>query len=299
MKRTMEINKVSLENLSAQKVTIEDRVDLGPVNIGNLKVENLKFAVKPSKISFQNVTVSLTLTLHIDWKLDIPLPPGIPSSGTINLPTLAGSVTSSSGIIPDISPVDQWDFSLQELSLPDFCATLDPILSTQIPTLVTNLLVENVEAGRIKLPSSGFSLDGLGLSSLLLQGLSLPDIHLDTTRVGKVSANDIQIPSLTLKNINLGKTSPTTIGTREMVIEYLSGSLVGLQSPPGPLRLTPRIDVEVDITIGSLLLKDVVLTANLGSLRLENARLSFDAKGIRLEPLDGTNTAVDKIEISP
>jgi len=84
-----------------------------------------------------------------------------------------------------------------------------------------------------------------------------------------------------------------------MVIEYLSGSLVGLQSPPGPLRLTPRIDVEVDITIGSLLLKDVVLTANLGSLRLENARLSFDAKGIRLEPLDGTNTAVDKIEIRP
>ncbi len=41
---------------------------------------------------------------------------------------------TGAGSIPDISPADEWDFSLQELNLPDFLASLDPILGAQIPS---------------------------------------------------------------------------------------------------------------------------------------------------------------------
>lgn len=278
--RKLKIDKVSVKKAQVQKVELQDRIILGANQVKKLKVGDLRLVVKPASLAFKVVKIGINMSIQLQWSVD---PPGPWSkSGTIMIPFENINLP-----LPDIEiPGLPLAFSVDSLSQGPLLVSMEPILAANVPAILAKLVVEGIETGNIVLPTAGFTVNGLGIGSLVLRDLSLSGMRLDYTKLARVSAQgSIPIPHIGMSNINLTSVSVGTVDASGLSFS------ADLSLPPktvgeGPASFTATPSGKLTINIGKFQLKDVVLSGQFGSIVLEGIDLTFDARGIRLSPID-------------
>lgn len=294
MPKDLQIHQTRLEQAAVNEVTIQDRIEFGTAQIDKLTGKNLRFSIRPAKISIRDVKVALNISSSVDWAIDVQV---YKDSGTVKFPSLSWSGKLPDHDIPDITPTDALAFEVDEMHAEDLAATLDPIIGSGVGPLVARTLAEGIVAGKIVLPTSGFTLSGLGVGSMTLKDLAVPGLHIDQATLAKVTSAGVPIPRMTLSNIELQETGPVDMETAGTEFTYelasISPKVIG-----GPISLTLRASGKVKVSIGKVRLDNVFLSGAFGSLVLQELEVPFTARGIRLSSIDLGGVSVAEVALA-
>ncbi len=73
----LKVPQLSVRQAGLQRVSI-GQLGIGPISVGSLALNNVGFTFNAAHAVLQNVQVTLTLTISLEWHVHVGLPDGIP-----------------------------------------------------------------------------------------------------------------------------------------------------------------------------------------------------------------------------
>ena len=217
--------QLSVNQANLQAVSI-GQVGLGPISVGNLVLNNIDFSMSAAQGVLQNMSVTVTLRISVEWHVHVPLPAGIPDidvGDTYNLGSFGFSLPVGNVVIPGLNNLN---FRVPSLTAQNLAVSASPV-SLQL----ANVVAEQVHAADVTLPANGFTIAGLSLTSLTGSGVGIPAATVGHATVQHIHGDPVQIPSFTLGGLQL----PTAQNSRHQqfhTTEYPgepAGSVTGLR----------------------------------------------------------------------
>ncbi len=283
--------QVKVPQLSVQKAGLQTvsvgHLGIGPITVGNLAINNVGFTLASGHGVLQNVQVTVTLRLSVEWHIHVGLPDGIPDidvGDTYDLGSFSVSLPVGDISLPALSNLK---FDIPSLAAQNLKVNADP-LSLQI----NNIQAEGIRANDTVLPPAGFTLSGISFGSLSATGIGVPGATIAQATVQHVHGDPAQIPAFTLSGVQLPAAQIPSISSTIPLTIPADLETVAAGFDAGILKVVIRIRPSVLLHVEHLQITNATASASVGQVVLHNVTLPFDALNITLSQI-----GVDTIEI--
>ncbi len=282
---------VKVPQLSADKAALQSvaigQLGIGPISVGNLVLNNVDFAMSAAQGVLQNMTVTVTLHITIEWHVHVGLPDGIPDidvGDTYDLGSFGVSLPVGNVVIPGLSNL--------KFHIPNVTAQNLSVSASPVALQLNNVTAEQIHAADVTLPANGFTITGLSLTSLTGTGLGVPAATVGQATVRHIHGDPVQIPSFALGGLQLpavqipsiSSTTPLTIPAN---LETLSAGF-----DAGILRVAIHITPSVLTHLDQLEITGANASASVGQIVLHDVTLPYDALNLTLSQI-----GIDTIQI--
>jgi hypothetical protein len=165
---------------------------------------------------------------------------------------------------------------------------------------VSNATADQIRASNTVLPTAGFTVAGLSVTSIEGEQIDVPAVGIDSATVAHLHGDPIVIPNFTLRNLTLpAAQSPSITNTAPLVMPLALG----------PLRPAPGIDIGilsvallitpiVTTHVGHLEITSVTASATVGQISLRDVTLPYDVLNLRLSQLGINSVAIPSFAVS-
>jgi hypothetical protein len=272
------INIAQLLAASGTVVDIEiDKIVLGGLTIGQLTLEGTSVDLASGSASLHNVRIVISLDIQFHWSVNVFF---WSDSGTIDLGTLSFPLDLGNVVVPALNNIP---LTIPNVVLTNLTAAMAPLTSVDLG----GGAFRGVTATNLALPKNGFSLTGLGLGAVSVASLqvaeatvakvSIQDFHPNANVVlPKATLGPLKIPAGTAANIQ----TTAGIGFSGITSQQSAGFSFG------PVGANVSVTPSAFVSIGSLLLQNVSLSASVTQAVLANIGVPIDIQGINLSMID-------------
>ncbi len=156
----VKVPQISVKQAGLKTVSV-GHLGIGPITVGNLTISNVGFTLASAHGVLQQVQVTVTLKLSIDWHVHIGLPDGIPDiniGDSYDLGSFSVSLPVGDIALPSLSNLK---FDIPSLTAQNLSVNAEP-LSLQL----NSVAADGIRANDAVLPSGGVTIAGLSLGSL-------------------------------------------------------------------------------------------------------------------------------------
>jgi hypothetical protein len=169
------------------------QVSLGDIVVGQLRVDNTRVNIRSGQVLLRDVVVTVGLEIILEWWVDYFFDD---ESGTQELEIRTVAIPLGDWEIPGLQDIN---LDIAALTGSNVQTSADPISNLQ----VNGLAAEDVRATGVVLPTAGFMLTGLDLTSLTLADVDVPAARVGGATVGRVRGTPLTLPSLRLRGLTL------------------------------------------------------------------------------------------------
>jgi hypothetical protein len=268
------------------------RVAVGPIQIGRLQLSDLHLGLTAGKVALQNLRVTLTLHLSLDWKVSIHIPfDGTPSwNGTIDLGSPTVTIPFHDVTIPWL---ENLTVDVDSIAVGPVTATADPIAGITLGTAVA----ERIRAQQTVIPAQGFSIAGLGLTGVRADGVTVPAVSVDAVDVDRLHGEALPFAGITLANLALPASAVQDVSSQG-IDTTATGVTHALHADAGLLEITLNITPEARGQIDSLTIAGITATSSIGSLELHDVVAPYELLNLHLADLGIEQIAVPALGVS-
>jgi hypothetical protein len=280
------VPKLDAQHAGLQAVSV-GQVAIGPITVGQLVLNGTDFSMSGAHGVLRNVGVTVTLHISVEWHIHIGLPDGIPDidvGDTYDLGSFSFSMPVGDIVIPALNNVH---VNIPNLTAQNISASASP-LSLQLG----NVAAEQIEALDATLPTAGFTITGLTLSSVVVNGIDVPAANISQTTVGHLHGDPLKIPVLTLGGLNLPTVQIPLVNSSAPldIPATLQERSVGFDA--GILRLAIHIQPSALSHIDHLEITGANASATASQIVLHDVTLPYDALNLTLSQI-----GIDTIDI--
>jgi hypothetical protein len=282
----VKVPQLSVQQAGLQTVAV-GHLGIGPITVGSLAINNVDFTLASGHGVLQNVQVTVTLKLSVEWHIHVGLPDGIPDidvGDTYDLGSLSVSLPVGDIDLPALSNLK---FDIPSLAAQNLSVNADP-LSLQIK----NVKLDTIRANDVALPSGGFTISGLSFGSLSAAGIGVPAASVAQATVQHVHGDPALIPAFTLGALQLPTVQIPSISSTIPLTIPANLETVGAGFDAGILRVIVRVQPSVLMHVEHLQITNASASAAVGQVVLQNVTLPFDALNVTLSQI-----GIDTIEI--
>jgi hypothetical protein len=286
---TQTINIAQVTAASGTMVDIEiDKIVLGGVTIGQVVLNGTSLDIASGSAFLQNVRIVLTLDFFFNWSVNIWF---WSDSGSINLGSLSFPLDLGNVLVPSLNHIP---LNIPNIVLANLSAIVAPLTSVDLG----GGSFTGLTATKIAIPKNGFTLTGLGLGSVSVSTVQVPQ-----TAVAKVSVQDfhpnanIVLPSATLGPVQIPSGNVSNIQTTAPIGFNGIASQQGIGFGFGPVSASIMVTPTAFVSIGSLLLQGVSLSGSVAQAILANIGVPVDIRGINVSTIDIGQLDVNNITL--
>ena len=277
MTQTVNVAQVTAASGSVVDVKV-GKIVLGGVTIGQLTLQDTSLDLKSGSALAQNVRTIMHLEFVLDWWWSVGFAGG---SGTSDLGGLSIPFDLGDIAIPSLNNIP---LTIPSVVANNATAQVQPITSLDLG----GGTFSGVKAVSIAIPQGGFTLAGLQVASLSLASLDVPRTSVAGVTIQDFHPNaNVSLPSLELGPVVLAAANAGNISTTNTIA--FNGSASAQKGPDfdlgvfgGTLSVVPTFYV----SIGSLLLNGVSLSATVQHAILQSLGVSVDVQGIELSSVN-------------
>lgn len=285
------VKKINVEQIVAQSGTV-GKVTVGQVAVGNVAVDSLTLHntqanLKSGNAFLEDVGMTIELRFKLHWWYDIGI---YDDSGDEDLGSMWFSMHVGNVAVPSLADIAM---TIPQVTVNNVAAQVNPLQNLDLGAAAFNKL----KVTKTTLPAAGFGLTGMALGSLGLSGLGVPDVESEQASIdGFKPTQTVVLPGASLGSVNIPSTSIPDVKSGAFDIDAQASSR-GLEVPLGIFGFTFWVTPVVHMQIGSMTLHDLGLSANVGSIQVQNVRVPLDVKGITLKNLKLHNLTVTDVSL--
>ena len=280
----------TLDRLTVQQIDI-GTVNAGPLEVGRLVLDGMHVDLSTGDAHVRNLRVTVGLALSLEWKVEvsIPLVGGWTWSDTLDL----GSTEVTAGLGDVTLPgLESFSFDLAEISVRDLSAVVGPLRDLRLGPL----LAERVRAHDAVVPRTDFSVTGLGLGRMALEGLLVPDGAIAGTEIGRVSGQALPVGSVTLPEIALPAGAATDITSTDIDAGGTARP-VRFTADAGVLEVSLRVVSSARMRADEIRLGNVRASGRIGRAELHDVVLPYEVLDLKLSDIGIETIDVPKLEV--
>jgi len=284
------VPELAAARLSVQSIDI-GQLSAGPISVGRLVLDDLSVDVSTGAAAFRALRVTVDLAMSLEWRVQVKVP--VVGSwdwdGTIDLGAHSCTVEIGDLSLPGLAA---FTLDLAGLTVDGVAVQVAPLQGLTLGPLVADVLaVSDVLA-----PTGGFTLSGLGIGRLAIDGAGLPGLTASSATAGHVTGQGLPLGDVTLGPFSLPQADVddimgTGLDAAGTSAPYLFTCDVGVLDVT--LRVTPGARLQAD----ELRLSGVRTSASVGSLLLHDVQLPYDLLDLRLTQLGVETIELPKIEV--
>ncbi len=282
----LKVPQFTVRQAALQTVSI-GQLGIGPISVGNLALSNIGVTFSAAHAVLQDVNVTVTIRIKVEWHVHVGLPDGIPDvdiGDTYDLGAFDFSLPVGNITIPSLSNLK---FDIPSLTGQNLSVNASP-LSVQL----NNVAADGIYGSDAVLPRDGFTITGLALASLAGGGIGVPAATLGQATIQHLHGDPARIPSLALGGLQLPALQiPSISSTIPLAIPAdLQGPSPGFDA--GVLRLVIHIIPSVLMRVDHLQITGASAEASVGQIVLHDVTLPYDALNLTLSQI-----GIDTIDI--
>ena len=274
---TLTASQASLEHIDVGSLNV------GPLAVGSLTIDNTNFAMDAAEAVLRNLSVTLGLSIDARWSIDLEV---YSDSGTEHVVDLEFTIP-----VPDLTlaPLNNIAVNIPRLTAQNVTVKANPMVLG-----VDHAAANQVRATNTTLPTGGFSIAGLTLTSVDGTAVAVPAARLDSATVDHLHADPITLGQVGLAELNLPAAQSALItNTAPLVMPLALGALpsirvIDLGFLTLDLILTPRVVT----TVGHLEIRTVTASATVAQMTLQNVVVPFDVFNLTLAQIGVDTIAI-------
>jgi hypothetical protein len=291
--------KIKVPTLNAQQANIQTidigQVVIGPITVGNLTLSNADFAMSAAQGVLTDVNVSISIHISVEWHVHVGLPDGIPDidiGDTSDLGSIGfGPINIGNVVIPGLNNI--------KLHIPSLTAqNITSAPSSPVTIQLKKVTADNINAANFTLPSAGFSVTGMTLTSAQANGLAVPAANMDQATISHLHGEPVQIPSFALGNLNMAAAQIPDISSSAPL--DIPANLP-TQSPgfdAGILKLYLHLTPSALMHIDHLEITNAKASATVNNVVLNNVTLPYDVMNLKLSDIGINTLTIPSINIA-
>lgn len=267
-------------------------VSVGEVSIGDVVVDSLKLSDTSAKVQsgnafLEDVAFILELKLRLHWHYDIAI---YEDSGVEDLGSLSFGMNVGNVQVPALNDIQ---LEIPAVTVNNLDAQLAPL---------KNLNLGAADLGKLKvedtrLPSAGFTLNGMALGSLSLSGLGAPAVDSAKASIDEVSPTAaVVLPSAKLTGVAIPATSIPNVSSGDFGLDAQASSR-SIKIDFGIFDLKFVLTPIVHLHVGAMTLQALSLSAEVGEVAVENVRLPVNVRSILLKSLKLEDVSVANVTL--
>ncbi|MGY1690649.1 hypothetical protein [Geodermatophilus sp. SYSU D01105] len=252
------------------------QVSLGDIVVGRLRVDDARVAIRSGRALLRDVVVTMRLEISVDWFVDVGL---FRESGTEDLDVVTIPFALGDFEIPGLRDID---LDIATLTGTDVQTRADPLANLRL----TGLAAEDVRASGVVLPTAGFTLAGLDLTSLTVADVDVPAAGVAAATVRRVGGTPLTLPTLRLRGLELPSAAAGDIrsGTVDIPLQRRERISLGGFSL-GFVGVSVFARPAVATRVAQLQLTGVRASLAAGLVELGNVTVPFTVHGLTLADL--------------
>lgn len=183
------VPQLDIKQAGLQTVAL-GQVSIGPITAGELVLNGADLAMSAAKGVLQNVSVTVTLRISVEWHVHVGLPDGIPDidiGDTYDLGSFDFSMPVGDIVIPGLNNLN--------FHIPSLTAQNLSVAAAPVGLQLHNVSAEQIRAVDVALPAAGFTLAGLTLGTVTGSGIGVPAAQVGQATVGHLHGDPVQVPS--------------------------------------------------------------------------------------------------------
>jgi hypothetical protein len=281
------VPKLDAQQAGLQTVSV-GQVAIGPITVGQLVLNGVDFSMSGAQGVLQNVSVTVTLDISVEWHVHVDLPiHDIDIGDTYHL----GSFSFTAPTIPQINIV----LNNVHLNIPSLTAQNISVSASPLGLQLSNVAADQIEALNVDLPTAGFTITGLTLSSVAVNGIDVPAANVGQATIGHLHGDPLTIPSFTLGALKLPtvaipaihSSAPLDIPSPTLILP--GGNRPGFGDNDSLLSVHLDIQPSAFTHIDQLDITGANANATVVQAVLDNVTLPYDALNLTLSQI-GINT---------
>ena len=284
---------LDIQQMNVRTVDI-GQVAIGPITVGDLVLNDIDVSMSAAQAVLTDVSVRVSIHVSVDWDIHIGMPDWIPDidvGDSYNLGTVSfGPINIGNVVIPGITNLR---LQIPTMTAQNITAAADPIALH-----LANVTVDQVHGTNLTLPLPGFNIAGLTISGLNVNNVGVPAAKLDGASVGHANGDPLQLPALTVRNLNLPAAQvpqATSIAPLDIPAD-LSTQGVGFDA--GILRVMVKLRPSTLAHVEHLELTNANASATIGQVVLHNVTLPYDALNLTLADIGINTIAVPSLGVA-
>jgi hypothetical protein len=267
------------------------QIGIGPIHIGQLVLTGFELNASTTGAELRNFRVTISHHMTLDWHLHIEIPGHIiDDSGTENLGTPTFACNFGNITLPGLESLK---IDIQSLTTDNVNATANALTNLKLGTAVA----ETIQAKNLKFPAQGFSIAGLGLGALKINGFGAPAASVDAVTIGRIHGEAFAAPDLTMNNVGLPAASIQDIMSQGIdTVAEPQGKAYHLDL--GCLDLTLKIKPKAEAQIDSLTISGINASTNIGTVELHNIVAPYELLNLTLSQIGIDTIQVPTVSIA-
>jgi hypothetical protein len=280
-----DIAKASVNSISVGAVGI------GPVTIGQLVITDLEMNTAADGAFLRNFVVTVTYNMKLDWHLHIELPGNvIDDSGTEDLDSPTFIIGFGDIRLPGL---ENLKIDIASLAVDSPSATILPMTNIQLGKAIA----QGIQATKLKLPTAGFSLSGLGLGTLNVAGFGAPAATVDTATIAKVNGDTTPFGQMSLSNLGLPASQIPDI-VAQGVDSTATPRPKAFHLDMGCLDLVLKVNPTAQAHIDQFIIRNVKASGSIGKIELHNVVAPYELLNVTLSQIGIETISVPAVAIA-
>jgi hypothetical protein len=287
MAQTINIAQATVAGGAVADIKI-DEIVLGGVTIGQLTLQGTSLDVVSGSASLGNVRIVITLDFSFDWWINLGF---WSDSGSANIGSLSFGLNLGNVAIPSLNNIP---LEVPNVVLANLSAVVAPLMSIDLGGGVFT----GATATNLVLPKNGLTLTGLGLGSVSIASVQVPEATAAGVAIQDFHPNaKLVLPSATLGPVQIPSASAANIQATTAISFTGNASQQGAGLNLGVLGGTINVTPTALVSIGSLLLQGVSLSGSVTQAILTSIGVPVDIHGINLSAIDISQVNVNNITL--
>jgi hypothetical protein len=229
--------------------------------------------------------------MKLDWHLHIELPGNvIDDSGTEDLDSPTFIIGFGDIRLPGL---ENLKIDIASLAVDSPSAAVLPVTNIQLGKAIA----EGIQAQNLKLPTAGFTLNGLGLGTLQLAGFGAPAATLDTVTIAKVNGDTTPFGQMALSNLGLPASQIPDI-VAQGVDSTATPKPKAFHLDMGCLDLVLKVNPTAQAHIDQFIIRNIKASGSIGKIELHNVVAPYELLNLTLSQLGIETISVPAVAIA-
>jgi hypothetical protein len=284
------IPTASVTALSIGSVDVRE-VAVGPLEVGRLVLDSVHVDLSSGAATFRDLRVTVDLELQLDWRvtITIPLAGSFSWDGTVKMGSHSLTVRLGDVKVPGLQSAD---LVLPTTTVEQVRAVVGPLRDLHLGPLVA----EQLRVRDVALPIPDFTLTGLGVGRIGLNGLGVPAAASGGATIERLHGQALPLGQLTIPDLRVPDASAGRIRSGP-VDAFGTSSPIRFVADAGVLTLTLRAVPGARIRVRELVLDNLRTGLTIGALELHDVVLPYELLGLTLSDVGIDSIDVPTIEV--
>lgn len=294
------IAEANIQRTDIQQVNVGE-VQIGSTSIQQLVLRDMHVGMHTGAVRLRDLRVNIGLSWAIDWSVHVTVDvpdwlPGIPDelsfsySGTIPLPGM--SITVPFGDV-DLAGLSDLSLDIAQFQANNLTAAIAPLTNLQLGPMIA----EQIRARNVVAPLPPMQLSGMGLTRLMVQGLTVPGASLGDVSIGHAGGGRVPIASVGIPGFSLPATSAGSMQSNNLDVQATSNPYE-FPADAGVLKLTLHLTPSAGLHMARMEMDNIQASASIGRLEMANVVLPFDVFNLTLQQLGITQIGIPSMEVA-